>query len=144
MHRRQNGNWKGLCPVQWHGVGESIGGAERCQSNMSMELCSDDADNLTDTLIRVMEACLRRLRTMKAVSATDRKQVMAVLKRMDVTACRSQEKQCLMTDIHREWQSDLNTAPQRIDSGNRTCFTAIQRTSPLTCPHIPPNIPPSP
>jgi len=68
---------------------------------MSMEQCLTPAE-LTDTLIRVMEACLRRLRTMKTVSASDRKMVMAVLRRMDVKGYRAAEKRSLMGEIHRE------------------------------------------
>ena len=71
------------------------GAVERRESNMRTER-GVTAEELAGTLIRILEACLRRLRTMKTVSASDRKMVMAVLRRMDVTGYRSGEKRSLM------------------------------------------------
>jgi integrase len=59
-------------------------------------------EELAGILIRVMKACLRRLRTMKTVSASHRKMVMAVLRRMDVAGHRAAEKHSLMIELHRE------------------------------------------
>jgi len=54
------------------------------------------------TLIRVMEECLRTLRTMKTVGSSDLKMIISVLSRMDDTGYRSEEKRSLMVEIHRE------------------------------------------
>ena len=59
-------------------------------------------EQLADTLIRIMEACLRRLRWMKIVSTSDRQMVMALLSRMDASDYRAEEKRSLMVEIHRE------------------------------------------
>jgi hypothetical protein len=59
-------------------------------------------DELTDTLIRIMEACLRKLRTMETVSAADREALLGLLSGMDVTGYRSAEKRSLVVDIRRE------------------------------------------
>ena len=89
-----------MCAVPRDGVRHSAAG-ERRDSNMRMEQRLT-AEALAGVLIRVMEACLRRLRTMKTVSASHRKMVMAVLSRMDVAGYRAAEKRSLMVEIHRE------------------------------------------
>jgi hypothetical protein len=60
------------------------------------------AEELEGTLIRVMKACLRRLRMMEAIGAVERETVVAVLSRMDVTEYRAAEKRSLIVEIVRE------------------------------------------
>jgi hypothetical protein len=49
-----------------------------------------------------MEACSRRLQTMETVIAVDRKMMMAVLRRMNVSGYGSAEQRSLAVEIHRE------------------------------------------
>jgi hypothetical protein len=68
---------------------------------MSMAPCLTP-EELTDTLIRVMGACLRRLQTTKAVNASERKAFLGLLDGMDTTGYRALERRSLMIETHRE------------------------------------------
>jgi hypothetical protein len=72
-----------------------------CQSSIERERCLTP-DELTDTVIRLMDACLRRLRPMKTIRAAAWKMVKEVLSRMDVTGYRSEERHSRMIDSQRE------------------------------------------
>jgi hypothetical protein len=52
--------------------------------------------------VDLLEACQCRQRWMKTICASDRKMLMAMLSRTDVTGYRSSEKRSLMIEIRRE------------------------------------------
>jgi hypothetical protein len=82
------------------GLRHRPGGVERRESNMRAKRRLT-AEELAGTLIRVMKACLRRLRMTEAIGAVERETVV-VLSRMDVTGYRAAEKRSLMVELHRE------------------------------------------